>query len=111
MIPISQSSAIISLTSGQDTTQQHKIERVEVNIPYRTIVSYQLPTKSMEKELLVKEEAILNWGTSLQTSKIYPNMTHKAYKTIMIPKIGFSMTSTIFNPIQLQSLQIKADRY
>ena len=65
MTPISHSPATISLTSGQDIVRKNIIERVEVNVPYRTIGSYQSPTGSMEKEMLVKEAAITNWGTPL----------------------------------------------
>ena len=86
MTPISHSPATISLTSGQDIIIKHTIERVEVNVSYRTIGSYQSPAESMENEMLVKEEAITKWETPPQTSTIYPNMVHKAYKTIMIPK-------------------------
>lgn len=111
MTPISHSPATISLTSGKDTIRKHTIQRAEVDIPYIIIGSFQSLTGSMEKEISVKEEAITNWGVSLQTSTVYPNMVHKAYKTILIPKIGFSLTSKTLTTKQLQYLQIKADSF
>ena len=65
----------------------------------------------MEKEIQIKNETIEKWGLPLQTSTVYPNLTYKAYETILIPRIGFSLTNTTLTPKQIKKLQIKADQY
>lgn len=101
----------ISLTSGQDTSQKLVINSAEVTEPHRTIGSYQTPTGNMTKEITIKEQAIMSWGPPLQTSTVYPNLVHRAYKTILIPKLDFSLTCTTMTAKQLQALQTKADGF
>ena len=111
MAPINRSPGTISLTSGQNTTKTDIIKRAEITEPYRTIGSYQTPTGSMEKEIMIKKEQIENWGQPLQTSKIYPNLVYKAYKTILMPQITFSLTNTTLTLPEINNLQTKADKY
>ena len=94
MLPISNYSRQIPLKSYQDIETKYTIHLVEVTESYRTIGSYQTPTRSMDQEIKIKEQTILRWGSPLQTSTIYPHLVYKAYETILVRKIGFSLTNT-----------------
>ena len=59
----------------------------------------------MYREIEDKREMINQWGTPLLTSKTYPNLTHKAYKTILMPKFNFSLNVTILTTGKLPFLQ------
>ena len=94
MSTISGTPAVIHLTSGQDNQTHHKIKRAEVTDLYHTIGTYQTPTGQMDREFSVKVDMINQWGTPLLTSKIYQNLTDKAYETILYPKVTYSLNIT-----------------
>ena len=60
---------------------------------------------------MIKKEQIENWGQPLQRSKIYPNLVYKAYETILMPRITFSLTNTTLMQPEINNLQTKADKY
>ena len=97
--------AKIYLTSGQDHQTFQEIKRAEITDPYRTIGTYQTPTGQMDKEIEVKKDMITQWGKPLLTSKIYPNLTYKAYETILYPKVNYSLNTTTLTHQHLHNLQ------
>ena len=103
--------AKIYLTSGQDHQTFQEIQRAEITDPYQTIGTYQTPTGQIDKEIEVKKDMITQWGKPLLTSKIYPNLTYKAYETILYPKVTYSFNTTTLTHQQLHNLQKSANKY